>query len=44
MQSPYNIIIAGAFDVPLMIVVLGTAALAIAVNVGAVVGWLRRRR
>jgi hypothetical protein len=31
-------------DIMLAIVVLGTAALALAVNVGAAWGWLRRRR
>jgi hypothetical protein len=44
MQSPYStVIIAGLFDWPLMVIVLGTAVLALAVNVGALVGWLRRR-
>jgi hypothetical protein len=37
-------IIAGPFDWPLMVVVLGTMAIAILGNVLTAVGWLRRRR
>jgi hypothetical protein len=35
---------ASAPDIGLAIIVLGTAALALAVNLGAAWGWLRRRK
>ena len=37
-------VVAGPFDWPLMLCVLGTSALALAVNCGALVGWLRKRQ
>jgi hypothetical protein len=37
-------VVAGPFDWPLMIIVLGTMVIAILGNVLAAVGWIRRRR
>jgi hypothetical protein len=37
-------VVAGPFDWPLMIVVLGTMTIAILGNVLAAIGWIRRRR
>jgi hypothetical protein len=36
-------VVAGPFDLPLMLVVVGTALVALVVHLLVVVGWLRRR-
>jgi hypothetical protein len=42
---PYSIftVVAGPFDWPLMVIVLGTMIIAIVANILAVVEWLRRQ-
>jgi hypothetical protein len=42
---PYSIftVVAGPFDWPLMVIVLGTMIIAIVANVLALTAWLRRR-
>jgi hypothetical protein len=44
-QLPHIIltVVAGPFDLMLMVVVLGTMAIALLANVLAAIGWLRRR-
>jgi len=38
-----DVIIAGPFDWPLMVIVLGTMVIALVANILAVAGWLRGR-
>jgi hypothetical protein len=40
---PYITFIAGPFDWPLMVIVLGTALVALVANILALTAWLRRR-
>jgi hypothetical protein len=37
-------VVAGPFDLPLMLVVLGTMAIALALDILGLVSWLRGRR